>query len=88
MAEEHKITDFFEKPLRVKFPQVLSLNKFRAEEIELQIAPPLKAAITIPVLVGGVDTGFVIYVAASAFVDATTENAAILREIAKRLEIF
>lgn len=47
-------------------------------DIEHGIAPPMRAAITIPVLLDGVPTGVSIYVASSTF-DTRNHNAVIER---------
>lgn len=61
-----------------------TLDRSRIEDIEVEVSPPMKMAITIPVLVDGENTGLAIYVAASGFNnDKVRENE--LRRIAKLL---
>jgi hypothetical protein len=61
---------------------VLTLSKANLT-LERDISPPLKSAISLPVLIDDKDLGLVIYVAQSAFHARTQDH--LVRQIADRL---
>lgn len=61
------------------------LNKSRIEDVEHDVHPPLKIAISIPVIINDKDVGVRIYIGVSKFSNDNLNREADLRRIAKYL---
>jgi len=57
----------------------------RAGDVERDISPPFRSAITLPVTVDGKPTGVAIYVTVSRFADSDFQDEGLMIEVASAL---
>lgn len=63
----------------------MEIDKSHIDTVEYGISPPMKIAVTLPIINDGKDTGIVIYIASSPF--RQTPGAEFIAEIAKKLTL-